>query len=348
MEKRIVMYLALQSFFSQKEYLMIPYQNYNTNIESVTAQLQKDGVAVIPNVLNAQEITATQQGMWEMLEHVTQKWKTPIQKNNPSSWRGIYELFPLHSMLIQNFGLSHSQYVWNIRQNEKIAAIFAQIWNCKKEELLTSFDGLSIHFPPETTGRGWYRDNGWLHVDQSYTRNGFECVQGFISAWDIEDQDASFTFLEKSHHYHKDFKDVFDVKNKSDWYKLNAEEMEYYRTKNCIQKAVRCAAGSLVLWDSRLVHAGIEPQKGRKNPKLRHVIYVCQTPKNQCPTNIIKKRIKAFEEQRTTNHWPHKTKLFPKIPRTYGNELPELVDIEEPKLTELGKKLVGYEKTLFS
>lgn len=327
---------------------MILYQNYDTSIENIKTQLQKNGVVVIPNILNTQEVRNTQEGMWDMLEHVTQKWATPIQKNNPSSWKGIYQLFPLHSMLIQNFGLSHSQYIWDVRQNEQIATVFAKLWNCQKEELLTSFDGLSIHFPPETTGRGWYRDNGWLHVDQSYTRNGFECVQGFISAWDIEEKDASFTFLEKSHLYHSDFKDAFGVTNKTDWYKLNAAEMKFYAGKNCIQKAVKCSAGSLVLWDSRLVHAGIEPQKGRKTPKMRHVIYVCQTPKHKCTRTILKKRIKAFEEQRTTNHWPHKTKLFPKTPRTYGNELPELVDIESPKLTKLGKKLVGYEENLFS
>jgi hypothetical protein len=59
--------------------------------------------------------------------------------------------------------------------------------------------------------------------------------------------------------------------------------------------------------------------------------------------NIIKKRIKAFEELRTTTHWPHKCKLFSKNPRTYGSTLPPIKEIKEPKLDLIGYKLIGYE-----
>jgi hypothetical protein len=43
-----------------------------------------------------------------------------------------------------------------------------------------------------------------------------------------------------------------------------------------------------------------------------------------------------------TTHWPCKVKLFPKMPRTYGKELPTITCIEKPKLEEIGYKLVGY------
>ena len=55
-----------------------------------------------------------------------------------------------------------------------------------------------------------------------------------------------------------------------------------------------------------------------------------------------KKKQKAFNEIRTTNHWPHKPKLFGKTPRTYGNELPLITSIEPPLLSELGMKLAGF------
>ncbi|MGK7904296.1 MAG: phytanoyl-CoA dioxygenase family protein [Hormoscilla sp.] len=318
------------------------YQNYDTTLDGVTNSLEKYGLAVIPNVLNAEEIEAMQKGMWEMLEYISQDFELPIKQANPQSWKGIYQLFPSHSMLFQHFSLSHSQHVWDLRQNEKVVEVFANIWQCPQEQPLTSFDGLSVHLPPEITGRGWYRGNDWLHVDQSYTRNNFECVQGFITAWDIEEGDASLTFLEKSHHKHEDFRDVFEIDNKEAWYKLNETEYDYYIKQACERKSLKCSAGSMVLWDSRLVHAGMEPVKGRKHPKIRHVVYICQMPKKLCSEAMLRTRIRAFEELRTTNHYPHKVRLFPKQPRTYGKALPPIKQIPRPRLSELGKKLVGY------
>ena len=49
-----------------------------------------------------------------------------------------------------------------------------------------------------------------------------------------------------------------------------------------------------------------------------------------------------FNELRMTTHWPHKPKLFPKNPRTYGGPLPDVTDVEKPELTELGKRISGF------
>ena len=35
-------------------------------------------------------------------------------------------------------------------------------------------------------------------------------------------------------------------------------------------------------------------------------------------------------------------KLFPKTPRTYGNELPRITMIDKPVLNEIGRKLLGF------
>ena len=57
----------------------------------------------------------------------------------------------------------------------------------------------------------------------------------------------------------------------------------------------------------------------------------------------LKKKIKALEELRTTNHWACKPKLFSVNPRTYCNELPNVHPIEPPVLNQLGKKLAGLD-----
>jgi len=45
-----------------------------------------------------------------------------------------------------------------------------------------------------------------------------------------------------------------------------------------------------------------------------------------------------------TSHWPHKVKLFPKMPNTYGAQIKikEVEPLNPPKINEIGRKLVGY------
>ena len=101
-------------------------------------------------------------------------------------------------------------------------------------------------------------------------------------------------------------------------------------------------AGDLFLWDSRTIHCGVESKRNRENSKDRAVIYTCYTPRSLATEAALKKNRKAFDEMRTTNHWPHKPKLFPLKPRTYGKELVPTTSIEPPKVNSLGLKLAGF------
>ena len=57
-------------------------------------------------------------------------------------------------------------------------------------------------FPfPEETNRGWHRST-WYHTDQSYLRPDFECVQDWVTAYDVDEGDATLAFMEKSNIYH--------------------------------------------------------------------------------------------------------------------------------------------------
>ena len=67
------------------------------------------------------------------------------------------------------------------------------------------------------------------------------------------------------------------------------------------------------------------------------------TPRNLATQSNLNKKRKAFENKRLTSHWPHKIKLFPKKPQTYGNPLPQnLQAFPDPILTNLGRKLAGF------
>lgn len=321
------------------------YEKYVTTINNVTNTLNQYGVAIIPNVLNQQDCDAMKQGMWDYLETITANLPVPIKKTNTQSWKSFKELYPKHSMLIQNWSIGHAQFIWNVRTNPKVIAPFAKIWDVEKEELLVSFDGASFHFPPETTKFGWINpEKSWLHTDQSYLRNGFECVQGWINAYDTNDGDATLTILEGSQNFHSDFATHFNQTSSDDWYLLTKEQVNWYKNvKGCVQKHIKCPAGSLVLWDSRTIHSGKEPEKTRQVPNYRCVAYVCYTPRHLASYSALKKKINAWETLRTTSHWPHKPKLFPVHPRTWGKPLPQIVQIPKPQISDLGYRLIGYE-----
>jgi len=319
------------------------YEKYITDIASLKNTIERYGVGIIPNVLNDEEIKQMNDGMWDYLEYVSQEFDKPIQRNDRKSWVHYLKMFPKHSMLLQQFGVGHAQYIWDLRQNEKIVDIFSQFWDVPKEDLLVSFDGASFHFPPEDTNRGWYRQT-WYHTDQSYLRPEFECLQSWITGLDVEEGDATLAFMESSNNYHDEFREKFGITDRSDWFRLEKEEQkEFYDEKGCIDKKICCPAGSMVFWDSRTIHCGTEPMKKRENKNLRNVAYICMTPRDRASDAMLNKKRKAFKDLRMTSHWPHKPKLFPKNPRTYGNPLPNITEVKEPKLTELGYRLAGFD-----
>lgn len=307
--------------------------------DEIKKMLDEYGVAIVLDVLNDVECGEMINGMWDYLEHITSR---KIKRDDQTTWVNITDLFPLHSMLIQHWCIGHSDFVWKVRQNMKVIEVFANIYNVKPEDLLVSFDGASVHMPPEITKRGWNRNNTWFHSDQSFKRNDFECVQGWVTSYDVNVGDSTLAFLERSNNYHKEFSEKTGVSDPKDWHKLNEKELEFFRLAGCEEKRIKCPRGSLVLWDSRTIHCGVEAFKQRDKSNFRCIVYVCYQPRNLCDNkNIVKKR-KAFEEMRMTTHWPCKIKLFPKIPRTYGRELPELKTISKPILTEIGLRLAGF------
>jgi ectoine hydroxylase-related dioxygenase (phytanoyl-CoA dioxygenase family) len=317
------------------------YEKYICPPDKVKEWVDQYGVAVVKGVLDKDEIKDMRDGMWSYLEHTTQKFEKPIKKDDPSSWVEYQKLYPKHSMLLQQYQVGHSKFVWNIRENPRVVDIFSKIWSTKPEDLLTSFDGASFHFPPEETNRGWYRQT-WYHTDQSYLRPEFECIQSWVTGYDVDEGDATLAFMEGSNKYHREFQEVNNINDKSDWYKHSSEEQKFYEDKGCGEKRIKCKAGDMVFWDSRTIHCGTEAVRMRDKPNLRNVVYVCMTPREKVTDANLRKKMKAFNELRMTSHWPHKPKLFPKNPRTYGGPLPNVTEIEKPELTELGKRIAGF------
>jgi hypothetical protein len=312
-------------------------------LEELNDKLERDGFAVISNVVCEQVIENCRNNLWETLGHISSNWETPINFENPDSYKGLYKLLPLHSMLIQYYGLGHSQFAWNIRSDENVANVFAKIWNCNKEDLIVSMDGISICMPPEITNRGWFRKT-WYHTDQRFTNKNKSTIQGLVNLYDTRVGDSATKLLRYSHKYHTEFYNKFkdDIKYpQKDWYKIsNEEQYEFFKEKNCEEVSLLSKAGDLVLWDSRTFHCGSEPLKEREVANFRATIYVCMSERKNASKKNLEKRKKIFNEMRISSHNPYNPTMFPKNPRTYGAELPQINPIEKPILSDFAKLLI--------
>jgi len=309
-------------------------------------ELKTKGYTVVPSVLSDDECEAMSNGMWDTLEYIT---NGDISKDDTESYKKIYDLHPLHSMLIQHYGVGHAQFVWDIRQNEDVINVFRKVYNSyfnqdnsnqnNCDDLLVSFDGISHHMPPEITGRGWFRKM-WYHSDQSFVKNDFKCVQGWVTAHDVNEMDATLSVIEGTHKkpIREQFRKKFNITNKKDWYKLDDTEVSFF--DNCPRVNITCPKGSLVLWDSRLLHCGKEPTKGRAESNVRQVCYVSYQPRYMATNAALKKRKKAFEELRMTNHSAANPMLFAVNPRTYGRPMINNPRMPVPALTDVGKALI--------
>lgn len=52
---------------------------YNTIPDNILDTLDKYGVAILPSLLNEQEIKNMNDGMWNYLEHITSDFNIPIK-----------------------------------------------------------------------------------------------------------------------------------------------------------------------------------------------------------------------------------------------------------------------------
>ncbi len=296
------------------------FEKYLSNYLNIKETLNKYGIAIIP-LLNEEECNKMINDKWDLLEYLTSDFDIPIDRNNKETYKQIVHLFPSHKMLLQHWKVGHSKLAWNVRQNPKIINIFKHIWNT--DDLIVSFDGVSIYILDKPIRK----NNSWFHVDQSYTRNDFECIQSWVNAYDTNEGDATLVILEGSHNFHKELQQEFNILDTKDWYKLNENEINFYIKNNCNIKYIKCPKGYGVFWDSRTVHYG-NPVEKIDNFNYRCVVYICMVPRNFATQKQLDKRKLVFANNRMTTHYPHKVKMFPKFPQTYGKPILNIKDLQ--------------------
>ena len=245
--------------------------------------------------------------------------------------------------------LGHTRHAWFIRTRPQVQAVFKHLW--KTDDLVVSFDG-SCYISKDNA----VKDKIWTHTDQSAKSSELKCYQGYVALTD--NKERTFRVYEGTHNIHeayfkerfapltkmtteiktnlmteidgiiqdkdkietlKEEKKVVDKaikKFSGNWQLIDHDVLEELEER---KRALDVKAGSLVLWDSRTFH---QNQYGKPKSEERMVQYVCYLPKKH-PLNsksMKKKRLKYFQEQRTTSHWPYPIKVNGLQTRTYGDD----------------------------
>ncbi|KAJ3127700.1 hypothetical protein HK098_005936 [Nowakowskiella sp. JEL0407] len=310
------------------------YKRYDTTPDLALENLQKFGISVIPNLISPEECARLRT---EVYKNIKEMSLNHVDFEDRSTWPAFHEIFrPSHSMLMQGYSVGHIQPLWDIRQNDNVVNAFAKVWNSEPENMITSFDGMSLFLPIPNLPPS----DSWLHVDQGIGKREFQCIQGIVNLYDVKPGDATLNVLESSHQYHDEYLQRARVDHEFDF--VSIEDVGFYEQKGCESFYVEADAGSLILWDSRTVHQGAAPIKDGED-RFRIAIYVCMMPRDRATKEQLEERVEVFEEMYMTAHWPVPLNVFAKRLKSRQSSV-EVKSPDPPKLTELGRRLVGYDK----
>ncbi len=273
--------------------------------------LQENGYVIIPNVLNNYEINHAKELFFN--------WKNSIPNidklHNNIDPHGIFKFLEV----------GHQEFAWFIRTRSQIINIFKKIWNT--DELVVSFDG-SCYIEKNCNKK----DNIWTHTDQSSNSKELKCYQSFISL--TNNIERTLIVYEKSHLLHQNYFEARNIYNSKNW---NLIDINYLNSIEDTKKILKVNAGDLVIWDSRTFH---QNRYGKPYSEERIVQYLCYLPKNVKNNNINQqnKRLKYFNERRTTSHWPYPLNVNSLQPQTYGDKS-KLIDYSRLLKPNLDKYL---------
>jgi len=293
------------------------------DFNTIKKELLEKGYIIIPNILNDDEI--------ETIKSLHSKWRKTIPNHDTS-----HNTIDPHGIYKYN-EVGHQRHAWLIRTNPKVQEVFKQLWDCDK--LTTGYDG-SCYISKDTAKI----DKIWTHTDQAPNSEGLKCYQSFVAL--TSNKERTLVVYETSHLLHNQYFKSRDIKSSKNWQLID-------ETCDCHSKKAKCScvtlksiqhlkrtldvpAGSIVLWDSRTFH---QNQYGAPNSEERLVQYICMLPDdNKLNSKSMKeKRLKYFEERRTTSHWPYPIRVNSKQPQTYGNDslLIDYTKITKPEIDDL-------------
>jgi hypothetical protein len=218
--------------------------------------------------------------------------------------------------------IGQSELMWRARCLPRVGAAFEAAWGLASGDgMLVSFDGAIVFRPPQISSAWRSRPAlEWLHVDQGATKRGMVGVQGALLLYPQDGGSGGFACIPGSHQRHGSL--VREHRHK-DFVQFKADDVRLEGLGDV--RLICAAAGDLVLWDSRCVHAS-QPadaaaplpldeafEESAGVPRLaRAACLISMVPAAPYITDtsgqdLVKARARIVEQSITTTHWPQET-----------------------------------------
>lgn len=299
-------------------------------------QLAADGYAVIDSLLSVQRCEQLLDEAWQLLQALEPR----LHRSDPST----YQHFPLgaHNIL-QAYGLGQARFLWSVRTEPAVLALFSDLLGTAQDQLLSSMDTFCLQPQPAS----YRRSRPWPHVDQSVHKRGWHCYQSLLNCVDTTHQGAaSLVVVPGSHRIHRRLLEHLGAADTKDYYQF-ADQPALWAALQDVRRFAEdddpwhsafepvqlrplhlyAPAGSLMVWDSRTIHWSHHASAANPHSQDtdRLVIYLSYLPASRCqdgplkPQTVLKQRLAAFHGRRTTSHWANKAVLCGLKPQLWGD-----------------------------
>lgn len=285
--------------------------------------LNNEGYVVIGNVLPPQTVEKIQTEFAREWNVVSPNFDwtdkaTWTSGNSPIMW---------NKGMAYSSGFGQARFQWLLRTHPAIQEPWRRIHGT--DELVVSYDGFSVFFSPTQ------KPGNWLHVDQHWSEEDLS-IQGAYNFIGSTEKSSGFVVVPRSHVAYRP-----DTKPSSNGFKPIPEDDPH--RKDAVKLLV--PANSIVLWNSKTIHANIGMTKGTPVRFDRLSSYICYFPKSSRSEKILERRIAGYENGDNCGHFAtrHQVKRHPfgTKARYEAKGFIDLVpDLEEGAIPEARRALI--------
>ncbi|GLA29660.1 hypothetical protein AnigIFM63326_007568 [Aspergillus niger] len=304
-------------------------------------EFHKNGCVVIKNVISPERAKYYCDKQIEWLK----SFDLGFDENDESTWTTEHLPISFKGGMYYGYAAPHEKIAWEARTEPAVIEIFEKLWETK--ELLSSFDGMNISLP-RRKDVNW---SPWPHCDQNPNRKGMQAVQGLVNFAPNGPKDGGLMLMKGSAKLFDEFfaqdRDPYDHEDAPppemkymDLFLFHQRDLKWFEDRGCELIKVNMDPGDLVLWDSRTMHYACLPE----GDQIRHVQYVCMTPKRFATEKALELKKYCFENYMGTTHWPHcNIRPSTEKPMRNGKVCPKdrTEPYEKPELTDTVLKLAG-------
>eukprot|EP00961_Rhodomonas_salina_P283612 3833255-Rhodomonas_salina.2 len=292
-----------------------------TTYAGVPKMLAINGIAIVEDVLTPTEVKQARDGLWASLAQMTSQWPRPIERDMQLSGNMTQKLQARDGYIFERNGIGHAKFAWDVRSNPNVIKVFMAAFTgggvSKVSDLVPTFEG--IHVMTGGAVRKPVRAVK-LFCNSTFHSRGWEnrYYQGEVVIYGMDkNRSSTLVFMRGSHLHHDEFRDKFGVRNNtSSCVKIRSnEEYKFFKDKGCECMALNVKAGSVVIWNPRLIQGmAAASDVGDNATGFKHCdptnqmyagIPLSMAKAVDLPTLVKKRKRGIFEEEhRMVSHYP--------------------------------------------